>query len=106
MEIKNQQQSSFKNKGKEIQRILLTNFINDINNEVDDNEIEDKNKFVLKTLIYNLKEIDDDNVIIKDNKIEKIKGIDISDNKLLIIDKNNLYKNKKNKKNNKLFNFI
>ena len=75
-------------------KMLLSNFIDKINESVDDNIIIQKNKLLLKGLTSNLKYIDDDNIILLHEEISQITGIDINDNGLLIIN-NILYKNKK-----------
>lgn len=80
---------SLKNK-----KILLSNFINKINENINDEIIIQKNKLVLKSLISNLKYINDNNIILTNEEISKIIGIDTNDNGLIIIS-NFLYKSKK-----------
>ena len=77
-----------------IKKILLTDFINRINHNIDNNMIIQKNRLLLKSLSLNLKYINDDNIIINNNKIYKIIGININEDGLLTIN-NDLYKDNK-----------
>lgn len=77
-----------------IKKMLLTNYIDNINDNIDDELIKQKNRLILKSLILNLKYINDDNIIMNDKEIVDIIGINTNDNGLLSIN-NILYKNKK-----------
>lgn len=99
MEIENQQQEYiFKNIKKiKYKKILLSNFIETINENIYEDNILQKNNLILKTLFGNLKKINENNVIIENGKIMRIDGIDITNDGLMIIN-DNLYKTKKQKK--------
>lgn len=71
-----------------------------------DDIVKNKNKFFLLTLknilLKNIKEIDDKNIIFKDNNIIEIKGINRNTDGLLYIDSEKLYKNRLKRKNKKI----
>jgi hypothetical protein len=88
-------QKTWKNiKSLKTKKILLSNFINNINKNIENEIIIQKNKLVLKSLLFNFKYINDDNIILNDKEITKIIGININEKGLLLIS-NVLYKNKK-----------
>lgn len=92
--------STFKNiKNIKLKKLLLSNFVNNINNDiynenVIDEIIKQKNKLLLKSICSNLKYINEDNIILNSNRIIYIVGININNNGLINIDKV-LYKNNK-----------
>lgn len=92
--IKNNKKNWKDIKSSKIKKMLLSKFINKINESVDDNIIIQKNKLLLKSLLSNLKYIDDNNITLINEEISQITGVDINENKLLTIN-NLLYKNKK-----------
>lgn len=91
--IENQQQLNFGEiKNIKYKKILLSKYIEDINKNNENINIQ-KNNLILKTLFTKLKDINENNIIIKNGKINEIHGIIIK-NGLLILT-NELYKNKK-----------
>lgn len=76
-----------------IKKQLLTSYIDKFNEEVDSEINKQKNKLLLKGICSNLKYINEDNIILKQNNIIYINGI-YEENGLLFIC-NELYKNKK-----------
>lgn len=91
--IENQQQLNFGEiKNIKYKKILLSKYIEDINKNNENINIQ-KNNLILKTLFTKLKDINENNIIIKNGKINEIHGI-IIENGLLILT-NELYKNKK-----------
>lgn len=93
-EIENYQKIWKNIKSLKIKKMLLSNFIDNINKNIDDKLIVQKNKLLLKSLHLNLKYIDEDNIILKNGEIVKIIGVNINEKGLLLIN-NFLYKNKK-----------
>jgi hypothetical protein len=79
-----------------IKKNLLYNYVEDINECIENEIIIQKNKLLSKSLCYNLKYIDENNIIMDfyEYKIINIIGIYINKDGLLCIS-SNLYKNKK-----------
>lgn len=80
-------------KSKKIKRELLEDYIKEINENTDDKTIQQKNRLIFKSLYSNLKYIDEDNILLKNNKIEYINGLIIKNHLLFV--SNVIYKNKK-----------
>lgn len=78
-------------KSKKIKKELLINYIKEINNYIDDKTTQQKNLLIFKSLYSNLKYINEDNIILENNKIKCINGL-FEKNYLLHISKI-LYKN-------------
>lgn len=79
-----------------IKKKLLSNYVENINECIENKIIIQKNKLLSKGLCYNLKYIDENNIIFDfyEYKIINIIGILINKDGLLCIS-SNLYKNKK-----------
>lgn len=99
MEIEDQQQGLIfaELKKTKQKKILLEIYIDSINENINNDINIQKNKIILKTLYTNMKNINENNIIMVDSKITRIEGLDISEDGLLILN-NNLYKNKKKMK--------
>jgi hypothetical protein len=77
-------------------KLLLSKFINEINDNIPDGDemIKQKNNLVLKSICSNIKYINDENIILDYDNIIKIIGININNKGLIIINKS-LYKDHK-----------
>lgn len=95
---KRERELNFKDINPKYKKKLIENFIEKINNKNDNNINIQKNNLILKTLCSKLKDIDENNIIIKQGEIIEIKGV--INNKGLLNINNDLYKNKKSKKSN------
>lgn len=79
-----------------IRKILLSKFVNEINDNIHDGDkmIKQKNNLVLKRICSNIKCINEENIILEYDNIIKIIGINIDDKGLIILNKS-LYKDNK-----------
>lgn len=79
-----------------IRKILLEKFVNRINDNIHDGDeiIKQKNNLVLKSICSNIKNINEENIILEYDNIIKIIGINIDDKGLIILNKS-LYKDNK-----------
>lgn len=77
-------------------KLLLSKFVNEINDNIPDGDemIKQKNNLVLKSICSNIKYINDENIILDSDNIIKIIGININNKGLIIINKS-LYKDHK-----------
>jgi hypothetical protein len=92
--IENNQKTWKDIKSLKTKKMLLSHFIDKINENVNEEIIIQKNKLLLKSLNLNLKYINDDNIILIGDDISEIIGINTNENGLIIIN-SVLYKNKK-----------
>lgn len=92
--IKNDQKIWKSIKSLKTKKMLLSNFIDKINENINEEIIIQKNKLLLRSLNSNLKYIDDNNIILNGEEISEIIGINTNENGLIIIN-NVLYKNKR-----------
>jgi hypothetical protein len=91
--VENYQKNWRSIKSLKTKKMLLSNFIDKINENINEEIIIQKNKLLLKSLNSNLKYINDNNIILTGDKISKIIGIDINEDGLIIIS-SVLYKTK------------
>lgn len=62
-------------KGKKTKKILLTEFVENFNENIENEINKQKNKILLKGIFYNLNIINEDNILLKTDKIIYIRGI-------------------------------
>lgn len=62
-------------KSKKTKKILLTEFVENFNENIENEINKQKNKILLKGIFYNLNIINEDNILLKSDKIIYIRGI-------------------------------